>query len=186
MCNSACINFVAATVLPDEVAGKSVIESGGRDVNGSARAIFQRLGCSRYVSTDLQMGTGVDEICDAVNLVEKYGPKSFDILVSTEVLEHVRDWRAVISNYKRILKPGGVMFLTTRSEGFIYHEYPEDHWRYSPEDMLTIFSDFEALVVQSDPSEPGVFVKARRPKRFKEKDFSKMALFSITQGVRVV
>lgn len=186
MCNNACINFVAETVLPDEVKGKAVLESGGRDVNGSCRAIFTRLGCSAYLSTDLELGVGVDAVCDAVDLVATYGPKSYDVLVSTEVMEHVRDWRAVISNYKRILKPGGVLFITTRSEGFIYHEYPEDHWRYSTVDMAEIFADFDILNLCDDPSEPGVFIKARRPKRFREKDLSKYPLFHIVDGKRRV
>lgn len=186
MCNDACVNFVANTVKPEEVAGKAVIESGSQDVNGSTRSIFERLGASRYVGTDIVPGVRVDQICNAVNLVETFGAKSFDVLVSTEMVEHVEDWRTVISNFKRILKPGGVLFITTRSQGFGYHGYPKDFWRYEVEDMQAIFSDFEVLVVQSDPSEPGVFVKARRPKRFREKNLKEYQLYSINAERRTV
>lgn len=180
MCNNDCVNFVARVVLPIEVAGKAVIESGARDVNGSVRPIFERLGCSRYVGTDIENGPRVDQLCNAENLVQTFGAKSFDVLVSTEMIEHAEHWREIISNFKRILKPGGVLFITTRSIGFGYHGYPADFWRYEVDDMKAIFADMEDVIVESDPYEPGVFVKAKRPlKRFKEKDLSDYALYSI-------
>jgi|SRR5579864_2842323 len=186
MCNDACVNFVAATVRPDDVAGKDVIESGSYNVNGSVRPIFERLKPNRYVGTDIRAGQDVDMICDAVNLIDVFGKRSFDVLVSTEVLEHVADWRAVITNYKRILRPNGVLFITTRSLGFPYHEYPLDCWRFEVADMQAIFSDFEILALQSDPSDssPGVFIKARRPKRYRERNLKSVKLYSITAQQR--
>ncbi len=179
MCSNTCIEFVERTVLADEIKGKRVIESGSQDVNGSTRPSIERLGPSFYLGTDLQPGHRVDQLCDAVNLVAMFGAESFDVLISTEQLEHVEDWRSVISNFKRILKPGGTLFITTRSEGFEYHAWPTDFWRYEVMDMKAIFADFEILVLESDKREPGVFIKARKPKNFKEKDLSRYALYSI-------
>jgi len=177
---------VRDNLAKDEAFGKDIIESGSQDVNGSARWHFERLGCNRYVGTDIVPGICVDRICAAEDLVKTFGARSFDVLVSTEVIEHVSDWRAVISNYKRVLKPGGVLFITTRSEGFQYHEYPIDAWRYNCDDMRAIFADFEILALMDDPSEPGVFIKARRPKKFKEANLSKFALYSMAEQRRTI
>lgn len=47
--------------------------------------------------------------------VEKlpYKDKSFDFIVCSEVLEHVENPKKVISEFKRVLKKGGVVLLTT-------------------------------------------------------------------------
>jgi len=42
----------------------------------------------------------------AEKLVEYVGPESFDIVISTELLEHVQNWRLVINNMKSVLKHG--------------------------------------------------------------------------------
>lgn len=186
MCNNDCINWVARVALSSEVTGKDCLESGSRDVNGSVRPIFERLKCASYIGTDIEQGPRVDRICDAVKLVETFGAKSFDIVVSTEMIEHAPHWREVISNFKRLLRPGGTLFITTRSLGFGYHGYPYDYWRYEVSDMEAIFADMENVVVQSDPYEPGVFVKAQRPlKRFKEKDLTDYELYSINELKRI-
>lgn len=186
MCNRECLRFIEQNLSLDEVANKRVLESGAQNLNGSARAYVSTLAPLTYVGTDIQPGQGVDQICDAVDLIEKFGEGSFDVLISTEVVEHVRDWRTTISNYKRILCPGGVLVITTRSVGFPYHLYPLDCWRYDVNDMAEIFADFEIQIVQPDPFEPGVFVKARRPLNFVERDLSDYALYYMPGQARRV
>jgi 2-polyprenyl-3-methyl-5-hydroxy-6-metoxy-1,4-benzoquinol methylase len=69
-------------------------------------------------------GPDVDEVCAAEKLVQRFGPDALDVVISTEMLGHVRDWRAVIDNTKSVLKPGGTLLFTTRSQGFAFHAYP--------------------------------------------------------------
>ncbi len=132
----------------------------------------------------MQAGPGVDAICDATELVARFGPDAFDILISTELLEHVRDWRAVISQFKRVLKPGGLLLITTRSPGFGYHAYPSDFWRFEPDDLRAIFADFEIETIARDPASPGVFLTARKPAPFVEQNTETLALFSILTNQR--
>ena len=111
------------------------------------------------------MGPGVDEVVAAEGLIARYGRESFDVVITTEMVEHTRDWPTVMSNLKGILRPGGLLLLTTRSKGFKYHAYPYDFWRYEPADLRAIFSDLEIITIEQDTDAPGVFMLASRPER---------------------
>ncbi len=186
MCHKSCIIFGARSFTTEEVQGKTVLEVGSRDVNGSLRSIISAWAPERYVGADIVNGPGVDVVCRAEGVAARFGPESFDIVISTEMVEHVKNWREAISNIKRVCKPGGTVLLTTRSRGYGYHGYPFDFWRYETEDMKEIFSDFEILALERDSEAPGVFLKARRPRRFSEKDLSDYRLYSILSKQRMV
>jgi SAM-dependent methyltransferase len=185
MCNSACLGFVARTVGDRDVRNKRILEVGARDVNGSARSYLEAMKPMTYLGIDIDAGEGVDEICAVEKVALRYGTGSFDLVVSTEVLEHLLDWRAGVNNMKRVLAPEGLLLLTTRSFGFPLHGYPWDFWRYETDDVREIFADFHVLRVESDPIEPGVFMFARKPPAWRERDLSQIELYSIVNGRRV-
>jgi len=179
MCSTSGIIFGLRAMRESEVVGKRVLEVGALDFNGGLRSVLVAYGPSEYIGVDLQAGPGVDVTCDVSKLVESFGEESFDIVVNTELLEHVEHWRSAISNLKRVLRPGGVMVTTTRSPGFKYHGYPYDFWRFRPEDMRHIFCDFEILDLIPDPDAPGIFLKARKPELFEENNLDDVELYSI-------
>lgn len=184
MCTRSCLDFVATHLSAAEIRGRSVIEVGALDVNGSASSMLKALGPASYLGVDMQHGPGVDEICPAEKLISHFGENRFDVVLSTEMMEHVFDWRVVLHNLKGILKPGGLLLITTRSLGFGYHAFPYDFWRYQTEDMRILFSDLRILELMDDPLSPGVFVKAQKPLEFKECDVSKVALHSMITNRR--
>ena len=57
---------------------------------------------------DLRPG-GVETILDT------FGPGSFDAVVSTQVLEHLRNWRRGVESMAQALRPGGTLYLTCDS-----------------------------------------------------------------------
>jgi SAM-dependent methyltransferase len=175
---------VRTNLTRKEVEGNSVLEVGSLNVNGSVRPIVQAFGPSSYIGVDIQIGAGVDEICDAYDIVSHFGEDQFDLLISTELLEHVRDWRKVVSNYKNVLKPGGLLFITTRSKGFGYHGFPFDYWRFEVSDMKKIFSDVSIELIEDDPMAPGVFLKARKPEVFLENYNRDFRVFAVITGKR--
>ncbi|MFA5863117.1 MAG: methyltransferase domain-containing protein [Phycisphaerae bacterium] len=182
MCTPACVQFGRSSVTPDEVKNKKVIEIGSYDVNGSFKSFMKNWEPEQYLGVDIENGPGVDLVCSADDVLSRFGKEAFDIVISTELLEHVKDWRLVISNMKNICKPNGIILITTRSFGFPFHGYPYDFWRYEMEDMKTIFSDCIIEKLEKDSGDPGVFLKVRKPANFTEKDLSKYDLFSILSG----
>jgi SAM-dependent methyltransferase len=183
MCSPSCIAFGQRSLRPPLVAGREVLEVGAFDVNGSLRRWVESLRPARYLGVDLTAGPGVDELVDATDLVTRFGRESFDLVITTEMVEHTRDWRTVVSNLKGVLRPGGHLLMTTRSPGFHYHAWPYDFWRYEPADMREIFRDLDILTVEPDPASPGVFVLARRPESFVERT-PDLALLSMVTGRR--
>jgi predicted O-methyltransferase YrrM len=162
MCNPACIAFGRKQLRAGDVAGKDVLEVGSFDVNGSLREVVESLGPKQYLGVDLRPGPGVDEICSAEGLVDRFGPESFDVVLATDVLEHVADWKAAIGSMKRVLRPGGVTLLTTVAPGFPYHGYPDDYWRFEPALLERAFADFDVEALEHGSAMLGVNLLARK------------------------
>ena len=181
----ACLLFVAEVTEKSEICGKRILEIGARDESGSVRHLFESWLPKEYVGVDIREGKGVDIVCDAENLLTVFPKESFDVIVSTETLEHVRDWRKVISNMKNLCKKNGIILITTRSKGFPFHAFPHDFWRYEREDMVRLFSDCELIRAASDWERDGILVKVRKPESFKETDLSNHELHSMVTGNRV-
>ena len=108
MCNVTGIIFAVKNLSREEVASRTVLEVGSSDVNGSLRPIIESWKPLEYIGVDILAGPGVDQICDVGDLVERFGKNRFDIVIATELLEHVRDWRRAITNLKNVCRPGGI------------------------------------------------------------------------------
>jgi SAM-dependent methyltransferase len=65
---------------------------------------------------------------------------SSDLLLSFQVLEHVRDLQTYLSEARRVLRPDGQMMLSTHGT-WLYHPHPEDHRRWTREGLI---GDIEA------------------------------------------
>jgi SAM-dependent methyltransferase len=172
-------NFIKQSLLYDDIFDKTILEVGSRNINGSCREYINSLNPKSYLGIDIENGEGVDIVMKAEELVKYFGKEQFDIIISTETLEHCKNWKSVISNMKQILKPKGLLVITTRSRGFPKHEYPGDYWRFEVEDFKQIFEDFEILDLMKDPQIYGVFIKIKKPKNFKEKSLKEMEVYHI-------
>lgn len=111
----------------------------------------------------MQDGPMVDQILDCEDLTSL--PGLFDVVLSCELLEHAENWKQCIDQMVQVVAPGGLLLITTRSHGFPYHPYPEDHWRFTHDDMKLIARAYGLYVVEleNDSGDPGVFLLARKP-----------------------
>ena len=69
---------------------------------------------------------------------------SFDLVLCTQVLEHVRQPFEVVGEMRRVLKPGGKVFLTTHGI-WMLHAAPHDYWRFVPDGFRQLFKGYAAL-----------------------------------------
>ena len=157
--------FACSALTAGDVRGKTVIEAGALDVNGSIRGHVESLGPASYTGTDIRPGPGVDVLADAAVLARVTGRA--DVLICLEMLEHAEDWRAAMAGLVDAVATGGILVLTTRSAGFPYHGYPDDYHRFPVEAMGEILAaaglEVERLEPDPAPGHPGVFARARKP-----------------------
>lgn len=175
--------FSSINLSQSEIHNKKILEVGALDVNGSLRPLIISHKPKIYIGVDIEKGRGVDEICKVENLLSKYGKESFDMVIATELIEHVKDWQEAIHNIKNVCKNNGVILITTRSPGFPYHGFPNDYWRYEGYDMKNIFSDCKVQKIEKDSR--GVFVKVKKPIKFIENDLINYKLYSIVVDKKV-
>lgn len=73
----------------------------------------------------------IDIVCDIVNIPEPDG--SFDVVLCTEVFEHLPDVTEALDEFSRLLKPGGVLITTAPFASFVHfapYHYASGFSRY--------------------------------------------------------
>lgn len=172
-----------------EIKGKRILEVGS--ATWPWESIKERFkGCREFISIDLKSCFETDFICDAEDLVNFFGPESFELVISLFTIEHVKDWKKVISNFKNVCTPGGIIFISTCTQHFPYHD-DCDAWRFEVQDIYEIFSDcfveFASTVPQDRKETPGeyVFAKIKKPHIFVEMSLDQQTIFNINYGKRI-
>lgn len=108
----------------DEIKGKKFLDAGSGTGWFSKRA--SEIGAS---VTSLDVGekilAEVARKCDSERIVGSvlnlpFSDESFDVVVSTEVIEHTPNPRRAISELCRVLKPGGILIVTVPSRIWLW------------------------------------------------------------------
>ena len=123
-----------------------IVEFGSLQVQGQEgyadlRPFFQG---KKYIGADIQKGPGVDCI---LNLHEIDLPsESVGTVLIMETLEHVEFPRKAILEINRILKPDGVLVISSVMN-FPIHNYPHDYWRFTPQGFKSLLQIFPCFIV---------------------------------------
>jgi SAM-dependent methyltransferase len=142
----------------DRIKDSDILECGSLDVNGSIRQDVNEHNPAKYIGIDLYEGPSVDMTMDVNNL--QFEEESFDIVITTEMLEHVENWHKAMDEMKRVLKVGGLFMATTRMPGFPRHGYPSDYWRFDEKIFRAALPEFSIQDLTMDTIERGIFVTA--------------------------
>ena len=124
----------------------NIIEVGALDV-GSGNNFRGKFHGANYVGVDISAGTNVDIVLDfsESNICDSRGWESkFDLAICCSMLEHTFTPWKVADNITKAVKPGGHAYI---SVPFVwrFHGYPSDYWRFSPECVKALFSEFEVV-----------------------------------------
>lgn len=114
--------------------------------------VLSNLNVTDYIGLDIESGLNYDLVkADFLwdGVVMPFENESFDVVLSTEVLEHVPDPYIYMAEVRRVLKPGGVFFFTVPFMMSL-HEVPHDYYRYTPFALELIFkkAGFESIKIK--------------------------------------
>jgi SAM-dependent methyltransferase len=75
-----------------------------------------------------------------------FADDSVGTVISLETLEHVADPLRAVQEMHRILKPGGLLAISSLMF-FPIHAHPWDYWRFTPEGFELLLAPFESKLV---------------------------------------
>ena len=86
---------------------------------------------ARYVGADVVAAAGVTlDVVLTPGVPAPLPDASVDTILSTQVLEHVFDFQAYLTDCARLLRPGGRLIISVPMH-WRHHEVPYDYWRFT-------------------------------------------------------
>lgn len=116
-----------------------VYEFGSYQVQGDFTDIRPYFDCE-FVGCDMRSGPGVDAVLDFQK--PDLPNECAGTVVSLNTLEHVERPRQAVQEAWRILKPGGILIISSVMR-FKIHEFPNDYWRFTPQGFKSLLNCFE-------------------------------------------
>ena len=110
---------------------------------GSGGSSYGRFFPNR-LSVDIDPDRKPDVVADAHHLPFKDG--EFEVVLSTEMLEHVKDPFQVERELRRVCAPGGTLILSTRFV-FPLHDTPHDYWRFTKYGLQQLFREWDIIEI---------------------------------------
>jgi SAM-dependent methyltransferase len=99
----------------------------------------------KYIKQDIQDFDPpcIDLICDVADM-KAIANESIGLVLNLESLEHLPYPQNAIDEIHRVLRPDGLLILTTVMH-FKIHRTPKDYWRFTPDGIELLLSRFRIL-----------------------------------------
>ena len=119
----------------------------------------------RYIKQDMQDFDPpcIDILCDITDM-KPIPDESIGLVLNLESLEHVPYPQRAIDEIHRVLRPNGLLILTTVMH-FKIHRAPKDYWRFTPDGIEFLLSRFKILdcTLEGDLKRPkGIWATAEK------------------------
>lgn len=132
---------------PKYFTNVDVLDVWSMDINGNNRYLFED---SRYTWIDVWPWKNVDVVCSG----HEYKPDQyFDVVISTEMLEHNKYWKETLQNMVNLVWESGMLLFTCAGEWRAEHgttrttpddaPFTNDYYRNFNETMLREAIDLE-------------------------------------------
>lgn len=132
---------------------------------GYARRLFDHC---EYLASDVSADFNVDIVLDLLNPPDD-ALGAFDAVICTDVLEHVADPAGAVAGAQALLKPGGLLLLTTPFNYELHGtDSVRDYWRITGDGLRLLLGQagFRRLTIDHVGHENaplGYFVSAHKP-----------------------
>jgi SAM-dependent methyltransferase len=149
-----------------------------------ARADFEAVGIDvNAAAIEAARGLGVDAMC--VEFLDYVTPDTFDVVCLWDTIEHVLEPRAYLEKARDLLRPDGMLFLTTGDIGSLVARLRGRKWRMiHPPSHLNYFSRVTMTRLLQSVGFDVVSVGAIGTRRDLLNTLHLLALFSKTAAVR--
>jgi SAM-dependent methyltransferase len=115
-------------------------------VHEGASPYFKKI---QIKTLDIDPKSKADYIVDICQTNKEIIPdNTFDMIVCTEVLEHTTNPFTAVDEIYRILKPGGLVFITVPFDFRIHGPLP-DCWRFTEHGLRALLKKFELVKLQA-------------------------------------
>lgn len=124
-----------------------ILDVGSYNVNGSYKKLFDNPNW-QYVGLDIEEGPNVDIVAPGLY---DWGieDESYDIVISGQCLEHVKDTKEWIKQIQKAVKKNGLICIIA-PWSWQEHRFPVDCWRILPDGMRFLLEEvceFEIIKV---------------------------------------
>ncbi len=153
--------FLKRRINPLEYALRAFVEDASRDGKGvvldagAGEGRFRRFfEGRRYFAVDSAAGdpswdyTRLDVVGDLGEL--PFRSEAVDLVVNTQVLEHVEDPARVLRELWRVLRVGGRLYMTA-PQGWHEHQQPRDFYRFTRFSLGRLLEEAGFSVVEIEP-----------------------------------
>ena len=112
-----------------------ILDFGSQSISDhiGAKVVLNKMNINyEYTGLDIEKGNNVDMVLEDPYLFKEIPDSTYDVIISTSVLEHVEFFWLTYLEILRILKPEGRFDLNVPSNGD-FHRWPQDCWRFYPD-----------------------------------------------------